>query len=143
MDNSPPDQFGPPAATGPNAPVPQKSTGATGVSFSSEHGAFMVPSHVTRYMKIYPIPEHELELLRSWGSDKTFWSSVGSGILALLAGCVWDWSQLPNGAQTTATSKLIFWVLVAACVFSYARAGWRALKVNQALKKIETRTEVA
>jgi hypothetical protein len=93
-------------------------------------------------MKIYPIPAPELELLKSWGSDKTFWSSVGSGILALLAGCIWDWSQLPEGTKSTNVSKLIFWVLVAVCAFSYGRAGWRAWKVNKALEEIETRTEM-
>lgn len=146
MANSPSsDRYGPTGPTGPNAPdMPQiQAAGATGVSVSSDQpGAMVLKMYTTRQMKVYPIPEHELKMLQSLSSDKTFWSSVGSGVLVLLLGCLWDWSQLIPPATPSPTSKLFAAVLVVICLFSLSRAAWRKWTVKQTLEKILSESEV-
>ena len=109
-------------------------TAATVVSVQEPKGSIVVPISVTRRMKIYPIPEHELTMLQSLSSDKTFWSSVGSGAFALILGGLWDWCQLTTNPSTI--SKLIMAVLVLVCIFSFARSGWRKWSVNKRLEEI-------
>jgi hypothetical protein len=120
------------------------SAEAKSVSVSTEQpsGAMVVQMYTTRQMKVYAIPEPELNMLQALSSDKTFWSSVGSGALVLLLGCLWDWSQLAPPASPSPTAKLFAAVLVIVCLFSFGRAAWRKWTVKQTLEKILSESEV-
>ena len=107
-----------------------------------QSAASIVLLQVKRSMKVYPIQEHELMMIQSWGSDKTLWSSVGAGALAWLLSCCWDWAQMPESSHMSLGAKLFIGVLLAACAFSFCRAGWRKWRIKKSLDKILSESEV-
>jgi len=102
----------------------------------SRPGAVYHPLHVKRMVKIYPIQEHELHALQNLSAEKTLWSSVASGALALLLGCLWEWSQLPKGASLGKESTLLLVITSSVAVFGFMKAELNKREAKVRLKKL-------
>jgi len=79
---------------------------------TAPRGAQYTTIHQERQVKVYPIQEHELRTIGVLSTQFTVWCSIGSICAALLLGCIWDITQIPEGEKASASS----WAFIFGCV---------------------------
>lgn len=79
----------------------------TNLSTPSNGTVFSVVN-TTRYVKMYPIAEHEMEALDDSDENTAKWDAIKSGSFMLGVGCVWSvvqtWSHAPSAISFSLTS---------------------------------------
>src|SRR4051812_2253538 len=120
----------------------QPSAASSGTISSDRAGSVVLPIHVTRHVKVYPIQKHELATLQAMSGEKTFWAAVAAGAFVFIIDCLWSWCQLPDESKLPPRSIAIIVFAAVVCVFSLGKAEMQRRAANRRLEEILSETEV-
>lgn len=118
--------------------MPDDSEPSTvGILAPATKGAMYIPIHGERRVNVYPIQEHELKTIAICNTQVTFWSSVASAAIGLIASCIWDMAagSGPTGKAWAFIGFCVFVVVFSICVAAYH---WREKESQIAQIKAET-----